>query len=187
MLRCLTLPYRYDEEGKARAFGAEARTPKYEDQAEDEQWHLAEYFKLHLHPSTMRATQQIVVEPLPAGVTLQQVYADFFGYLFKHTQTFFEDHEIGGPEIWANLRDKIEIVIAHPNGWGPQEQGFLRQAATQAGLVTSPALAHRQILFVSEAEASVHFVMLHADLEARLKVGLAAVVMRSSANLESNL
>ena len=160
---------RYDQSGKARAFGAEARSPLIEDQAEDEEWRLAEYFKLHLHPSTMRAQQRIVVEPLPEGVSLQQVYADFFGYLFRHTQSFFEDHEISGAEIWANLRDKIEIVIAHPNGWGPQEQGFLRQAAIQGGLVSSPALAHRQILFVSEAEASVHFVMLHADLESRLK------------------
>lgn len=40
-------------------FGAEATTEDAKDDAEEEQWELAEHFKLRLHPAELRATHKI--------------------------------------------------------------------------------------------------------------------------------
>ncbi|KAF8722456.1 ATP binding, partial [Rhizoctonia solani] len=69
----------------------------------------------------------------------------------------------------------MTVVLAHPNGWGIREQGFLRRAATNAGFVTR-ANAHSNIQFVSEAEASVHFCMFHSDLHEHMNMGVYFVV-----------
>jgi hypothetical protein len=156
----------------AKEFGAAAAATSIQNKAEDEGWKLAQYFKLHLHPTTMRAAHNIVVPPLPHGVTLDQVYADFFRYLYNHTEAFFKDRELSGPEIWGRLerQGNIEFVLAHPNGWGPHEQKFLRDATIKAGIV-SASLASEKVSMVSEAEASVHFLMLYGNMETRLEVG----------------
>lgn len=106
---------------------------------------------------------------LPPGVSLRQVYADFLGYLLQHTKSFFEDRILDGKQIWMRYQPKMEVVIAHPNGWGIREQTFLREAAVEAGFADR-ASAPTKIRFVTEAEASVHFCIYHTNLGERLKV-----------------
>jgi len=55
----------------AIAFGAEAV-----EEAEDDTF-LAKWFKLHLHPASMRTNANLEVPPLPPGVPLKTIYADF--------------------------------------------------------------------------------------------------------------
>jgi hypothetical protein len=160
----------YDSDKNARAFGAEARQSDVEEKAEDEGWQLVRFFKLHLHPETMRAEQEIEVPPLPTGISLEQIYADFLRYLISHTEAFFKEKTIEGDALWKKLRGSVEFVIAHPNGWEIKEQAFLRRAAVSAGLVSSLSAADEQIHFVSEAEASVHFVMFNANMEDNFQV-----------------
>jgi hypothetical protein len=117
----------------------------------------------------MRSKHNIIVQPLPRGIELEKIYADFLSYLYRHTQSFFQDRELNGSDIWERLRGSIEFVIAHPNGWGAHEQTFLRKAVVKAGLVPA-AQAQDRVRVVSEGEASVHFVMVHGDFETRLKV-----------------
>lgn len=155
---------------QARAFGAEARSPEILDQAEDYGWHLAKHFKLHLHPNPMRSGEQLQLDPLPPNVTIDQIYADFMGYLFGVTRRFFMERILDGENTWTSLEDTIEFVIAHPNGWDVGQQSILLYAAVAADLVPSLYVAQERIHFVSEAEASVHYVLVHADLESRLKV-----------------
>ncbi|KAG8739928.1 hypothetical protein FRC10_004989 [Ceratobasidium sp. 414] len=69
----------------------------------------------------------------------------------------------------------MDIILAHPNGWGPREQGVLRSAAVAAGLTTE-ANSHRQISFVSEAEASVQFCVTSYQTSAFLSAGMNLVV-----------
>jgi hypothetical protein len=166
---------RYDKHKNPRAFGAEALATRIKNQAEDEDWQLAEHFKLHMHPPTMRAEGNIIVQPLPKGVALDQIYADIFKYLYQHTRTFFQSREVGGVAIWERLEDSIEIVIAHPNGWSAHEQAFLRKVAVMAGIVPGTK-AQDRVHVVSEGEASVHYVMVHGDIERRLQVGCFVVV-----------
>jgi hypothetical protein len=91
-------------------------------------------------------------------------------YLLTHTRSFFEERVIAGDNVWDSYFPSAEIILTHPNGWGLREQDFLRKAAIHAGLI-HPESETAQIRFLSEAEASVHFCMFHANLGAQwLKV-----------------
>ena len=165
----------YDRNGRPQSFCAEARQPAILARAEREGWQLAEQFKLHVHPPSMASHHVTNIIPLPPLVTVDQIYADILGYILRHTQVYFEDKEFeleGGTQIWRKLQNqnRIHFVICHPSGWGLHEQDMLRQATVRAGLVPSLAAASQMVQFVSEAEASVHFVMFHADLQSRLQV-----------------
>ncbi|ELU42318.1 hypothetical protein AG1IA_03652 [Rhizoctonia solani AG-1 IA] len=159
----------YDKHGKAIAFGAEVE--EMMDDTDDRDSGLAKRFKLHMHPSEMREKYSIKLDPLPNGVGLLQIYADFMNYLFKNTEPFFKDRIVDGPTIWEAYKDNITFIIAHPNGWGIREQEFLRRAAVDGGLVTV-ADSKNRVRFVTEAEASVHYCISHSNISNRLKAGL---------------
>ncbi|CAE6410887.1 unnamed protein product [Rhizoctonia solani] len=158
----------YDSTKKAVSFGAEALTPQAEIAAEDEGWEIAKYFKLHLHPPHLADQHKLKIEPLPFSVPLSQIYSDFLGYVLKHTQTYFEGHVTTGKQVWQQYKPTMEVVLAHPNGWGIREQAFLRSAAVKAGF-TSINDAATRVHFVHEAEASVHFCTLYSEMETQLK------------------
>jgi hypothetical protein len=106
---------------------------------------------------------------LPVGIDIIRVYTDYLRYLFKHTKEFFGLHEDQGSQDWETLSQSMDIVLTHPNGWGLREQATLRTAAISAGLFTE-ANSHRQLSFVSEAEASIHFCIQDAQLASSLRV-----------------
>ncbi|KAG8792437.1 hypothetical protein FRC12_006084 [Ceratobasidium sp. 428] len=112
---------------------------------------------------------------LPAGVSLSQIYTDFLGYLLEKTQTYFEDHILDGKLIWRTYEPTMEVVIAHPNGWGIREQAYLRAAAVAAKFVNANDAKNR-VYFVSEAEASVHYCIFHTDLGSQLREGVTFAV-----------
>ncbi|CAE6539034.1 unnamed protein product [Rhizoctonia solani] len=165
----------YDSNNKAVSFGAEALTPQAEEEAEDHGWKLAKYFKLHLHPPHLTAQHGLELEPLPFTVPLSQIYSDFLGYLLQHTKSYFEDHIIDGRRIWNQYKSTMEVVLAHPNGWGIREQAFLRLSAVKAGFTNANDAATR-VHFVNEAEASVHFCALYSDIGSQLKLGTTFAV-----------
>ncbi|QRW20327.1 heat shock protein 70 kDa 12A [Rhizoctonia solani] len=165
----------YDTNKKAVSFGAEALLPHIEEEAEDNNWFLAKHFKLHLHPNDMKTRHDLKLDALPPGVNLGQIYADFLRYLLKYTQEYFEDRILDGKSIWERYSPNMEVVIAHPNGWGLREQTFLRKAAVDAG-VSAHEQAQKNIRFLTEAEASVHFCIHHTNLGDRLKPGTNFVV-----------
>lgn len=106
---------------------------------------------------------------LPKGVTLMKIYVDFMRYLLNHTKKYFVEHVLQGESEWRKYFPSMKVVIAHPNGWGINEQDFLRRAAVSAGyaeLWNAPS----QIRFVSEAEASVHFCIHHMDIGSSMDV-----------------
>jgi hypothetical protein len=116
--------------------------------------------KLHLHPTLISPSNSLQSEipSLPSGVTIEGVYADMMKYLMGHTQRYFETRIPNGVEIWARLRDTIVIVLPTPNGWDIREQSTLRKAAIMSSLVTEEN-ASQLLQFVTEAEASVHYVL----------------------------
>ncbi|KAG9126356.1 hypothetical protein FRC07_003749 [Ceratobasidium sp. 392] len=115
----------YDLGGKAVSFGAEALSHKAKEDADDNNWQLARHFKLHLHPDDMKTKHDLKLDPRIVDGTL----------------------------MWENYRSNMEVVIAHPNGWGIREQAFLRAAAIDARFAS--ASSPLKIRFVTEAEASV--------------------------------
>ncbi|CAE7162684.1 unnamed protein product [Rhizoctonia solani] len=160
----------YDANQKAVALGAEALLDDVEEQAEDNCWFLSKHFKLHLHPDDLKTKHNLKLDALPPGVNLQQIYSDFLRYLLKHTKTYFEDRVLDGKRIWEKYSPKMEVILAHPNGWGIKEQVFLRSAAVSAGLAGDDT-ASSKIRFVTEAEASVHFCIHYANMKNVLKSG----------------
>jgi hypothetical protein len=76
----------------------------------------------------------------------------------EHTRRYFEKTTPDGAEIWARVRDTTVIVLATPNGWDIRQQASLRKAAVMASLVTEDN-ASELLQFVTEAEASVHYVL----------------------------
>ncbi|KAG8724428.1 hypothetical protein FRC09_018716 [Ceratobasidium sp. 395] len=139
----------YDADNKPIKFGAEAVNQDPEE-AEKQGYFLARYFKLHLHPTDLAPPEGFKVDPLPLGLSVGRVYADYFRYLFQHTRDFFRDHAFQGHNAWQLLYPTMDV--------GTLEQGVLRTAAVQAGWSTSQ-WSQRQISFVSEAEASVQFCL----------------------------
>jgi hypothetical protein len=79
------------------------------------------------------------------------------GYLMENTRQFFQKTTPNGAKIWARVRGTRVIVLSTPNGWDIRQQSNLRKAAVMASLVTEDN-ASELLQFVTEAEASVHYV-----------------------------
>ncbi|CAE6433902.1 unnamed protein product [Rhizoctonia solani] len=160
---------------QAVSFGAEALTSEIQEEAEENDWQLAQHFKLHLHPPTLLAKHKITLDALPPGVSVKQIYSDFLRYLLLHTRERFEEVISDGKTIWESYSNDMDVIIAHPNGWGIREQAFMRNAAVLAGFTTTEK-ANQQIRFVTEAEASVHFCMHYTSLRSCLETGINFIV-----------
>jgi len=59
------------------------------------------------------------------------------------------------------------IVLTTLNGWDLVQQGTMRKAAIQAGLVKEER-AHQLLDFVTEGEASVHYALAYSQSESWL-------------------
>jgi hypothetical protein len=110
-------------------------------------------------------TADLEIPPLPSGVKLDQVYADFLCYALRSTKKFFENTTPNGPSIWNRLQDSIVIILATPNGWDTTQHGFLRTAAIRGGLLSNED-ADTRLEFVRESEALVHFTLAYDPNEA---------------------
>ncbi|KAH7100085.1 hypothetical protein BKA62DRAFT_831200 [Auriculariales sp. MPI-PUGE-AT-0066] len=127
----------YDSHGQPILYGAEAL-----EQVADDQQGLAKWFKLHLHPASMKANAgtPLRIPPLPAGVTLKQpkvaqVYTHFLKYIYAHATDFFCRHNPDGETIWNRVKDRVEIVFAIPNGWDVAQHVFLRDVVVLSGVL----------------------------------------------------
>jgi hypothetical protein len=131
--------------------------------------------KLHLHPTVTDPSknENPHIPPLPAGVTIERVYADMMRYLMENTKKFFVANTVDGEATWARLRGDIVILLATPNGWDIREQSTLRKAAIRASLVTETN-ASQLLQFVTEA--SVHYVLARQPSEWLQKATVFAVI-----------
>jgi hypothetical protein len=114
--------------------------------------------------------------PLPPGVDLKTVYADFLGFLYRATGEYICNTSLMGEDVWEALSHEVEFVFAIPNGWDTRQQGFLRDAAIQGGLF-SGQYSEDRINFISEAEASVHFALAHSNCRDWLRPGIIFAIL----------
>jgi hypothetical protein len=122
------------------------------------------------------AGKELTFPPLPSGVDLKTIYADFLKFIYKSTTEFFRRNMEGGSNIWSRLEAKTEFIFATPNGWDVRQQGFLRDAAMQGGLLPAHNTDDR-IGFITEAEASVHFAMAHSNSKDWMKRGTVFAIL----------
>ena len=117
-------------------------------------------FKLHLR-SKYGSGQKLHpnVTPLPPNKTVVDVIADFLRYLLQCAASYIRDTHPNGGNLWNALKDDIEYVLSHPNGWEGKEQSQMRQAAVRAGLIPDSEDGHARVSFVTEGEASLHFAI----------------------------
>ena len=54
----------------------------------------------------------------PKGKTIDDVFADFMGYLFDSVKELFKSSVPNGEVRWDSVSNDIELVLTHPNGWG---------------------------------------------------------------------
>ncbi|KAF6763915.1 hypothetical protein DFP72DRAFT_800828 [Ephemerocybe angulata] len=170
----------YDQNAKVQAVGAEAMQKEKVDQAKKEGWSKVEWFKLHIRPkhSSGKEDESIAkIPPLPDSglLSVVDITADFFQYLFECTRTYIEESHANGTDVWASVENEIDFVISHPNGWGGYQQSQLREALEHAGLV-SPHEADR-VSFITEGEASLHFALRNGLPEATMEKGEGIIIV----------
>ncbi|PVF96876.1 hypothetical protein CPB86DRAFT_735972 [Serendipita vermifera] len=157
------------QNGEAQAFGAEAR--EYMD---DDDYEIALWFKLHLHPESMKISDlpppygnledvsQIEIPELPQNTTLRQIYSEFIEYLYTMTKKFFTESLPNGQNVWGRLEKSIVMIFCIPNGWDISQQAFIREAVISTGFV-SQTDADDRIEFITEGEASVHYALAYTS------------------------
>lgn len=110
---------------------------------------------MHLRPSSMKLeTNGLEMKPLPDGKSAEEVMADFLRYLFDETGNYITDFQTDGPNVWPEVCDRANFVLAHPNGWTGPSQQKMRRSAIRAGLVPNVSESLKRISFVTEGEAS---------------------------------
>jgi len=115
-------------------------------------------FKLHLR-SKIGVGKQLSenIPPLPLNKSVTEVIADYLTYLLHCASTYIQDTHANGPTLWASLKDGIDFVLSHPNGWEGTQQTEMRKAAALAKLIPDNPNGHSRLSFVTEGEASLHF------------------------------
>ncbi|KAF9047806.1 hypothetical protein BJ165DRAFT_1403442 [Panaeolus papilionaceus] len=168
----------YDQSGKVRAVGAEAMREGIYEIAEDQQWIKAEWFKLHLR-SKVGAGRTVTNEipPLPLNKTVNEVFADFLRYLLECASSYIQSTHANGADLWSSVKNQIDFVLSHPNGWEGTQQSEMRKAAVLAGLIPDNVNGHSRLSFVTEGEASLHFSIQNGLPSGAMKNGDGVVIV----------
>ncbi|KAJ7704328.1 hypothetical protein B0H17DRAFT_1039291 [Mycena rosella] len=167
----------YDRSGSPKACGAEALQEAVVEEAEAAGWEKAEWFKLHLRPTTSSSIRPNTLPPLPANKSALNVLADFLRYLFQCAKSYIGEHYPNGNAMWITLESTIEFVLTHPNGWEGEQQAKMRTAAIIAGLIPNTSEGHERIHFVTEGEASLNFCITNGLATDPLRLGQGVVIV----------
>ncbi|KAF8168571.1 hypothetical protein BJ912DRAFT_862749 [Pholiota molesta] len=165
----------YDQSGKIRAVGAEAASEVIYVQAEEEKWVKVEWCVERLQLDQRRHADEI--QPLPLNKTVVEVFADFLAYLFKCASSYIQETHANGAVLWASVKDEIDFVLSHPNGWEGTEQSEMRKAAVRGGLIPDTSVGHARLSFVTEGEASLHFAIQNGLPEGAMKNGDGVIIV----------
>lgn len=152
----------YDKDGKPRAIGAETLKENVQEEAEEEGWSQARWFKLHLRPkptSVLKMWNSDPLPPLPPNKAVGQIFGDYMRYLYQCAREYITETETNGDRLWTTLKDDAAYVFTHPNGWGGNQQADMRRSAVRAGLIEDTEEGRARISFVTEGEASLHFCL----------------------------
>jgi hypothetical protein len=181
------------------AVGAEAMKEGIYETAEDERWvkaeryvlncslairfHIKTRFTLHFG-SRVAAGRQVAndIPPLPLNKTVVDVFADFLSYLLECASSFIQDTHANGAYLWASVKDQIDFVLSHPNGWAGPQQVKMRKAAILAKLVPDTAAGHARLSLVTEGEANFHFSLQNGLPIGAMKEGDGAVIVQAGSS-----
>ncbi|KAF8552717.1 hypothetical protein OG21DRAFT_1523589 [Imleria badia] len=102
----------YDSKGNLKKVGYEATKDEVTEIAMTKGWDKVEWWKLHLRPKHLSSAhiKDDDIPSLPRGKSVVQVLTDFIEYLFRY--------------IWQSVKDDIQFIFTHPNGWEEGEAGL---------------------------------------------------------------
>ena len=119
-------------------------------------------FKLHLRPNTASTREMTPnLPPLPPYKQAVDILADFLQYMYKCARTYIEESHANGTALWTSVKNEIQFILSHPNGWEGIQQTQMREAGVRAGLIPDTTAGRSRIAFVTEGEASLHFAIKH--------------------------
>jgi hypothetical protein len=115
-------------------------------------------WKLLLRPKNLPSSgnNDSDIPQFPQNRSGVEVLGDFLKYLFECAKTYIQDTH--GEDVWKSIKDHIDFVLTHPNGWEGAQQGEIRRAAILAGLVLA-SQDGSNLQFVTEGEASLHYCL----------------------------
>ena len=182
----------YNRDGKVMAVGADTMREGIYETAEDEQWVKVEWYVLNFslavpfHPKTrfkdylrseVGAERQSMRAAAPLNKTIVEIFADFLSYLLDCASSHIQDTHANGANLWASVKDQIDFVLSHPNGWDGTQQGEMRKAAILAKLVPDTTAGNARLSFVTEGEASLHFSVQNGLPTGAMKDGDGVVIV----------
>ena len=90
--------------------------------------------------------------------------------MFECARTYISEFEANGESLWTSVKDTIEFVLSHPNGWEGAQQAQMREAAVYAGLVPEASIGEERPHFINEGEASINYCVHLSSVNNRIKV-----------------
>ncbi|RPD70102.1 hypothetical protein L226DRAFT_470624 [Lentinus tigrinus ALCF2SS1-7] len=149
----------YHADGSVHFVGAKAMSNDVVMDPDYDELTLSRWFKLHLRPDKCKIAEmnEQNIPPLPTGKTVVQVFADFLRYMFKCAEDYITEHDPIMKLRWNSLKDTIELILTHPNGWEGLQESKMLEAAIMAGLVPDTPAGRDRVHFVTEGEAGLHY------------------------------
>ncbi|TFK50888.1 hypothetical protein OE88DRAFT_1630336 [Heliocybe sulcata] len=163
----------YDANGALQAIGQEAENLREDGETDENEWIRVEWFKLHLRPKNLYASDitDECIPPLPVNIAIADILADYLSFLFECAKEYIRTSHAAGDALLRSLEGSIDFVLGHPNGWGGLEEQKMRKAAVQARLVPNMQAARDRIQFVTEGEASLYYCLEHGLSSDALEAG----------------
>ena len=81
--------------------------------------------------------------------------------MYTCARTYIEESHANGTVLWTSVKNEIQFILTHPNGWEGIQQTQIREAGVRAGLIPDTTAGRSRIAFVIEGEASLHFAIKH--------------------------
>ncbi|TFK50898.1 hypothetical protein OE88DRAFT_1808443 [Heliocybe sulcata] len=163
----------YDANGALQAIGQEAENLREDGETDENEWIRVEWFKLHLRPKNLYASDitDECIPPLPVNIAITDILADYLSFLFECAKEYIRTSHAAGDALLRSLEGSNDFVLGHPNGWGGLEEQRVRESAVQARLVPNMQAARDRIQFVTEGEASLYYCLEHGLSSDALKAG----------------
>ncbi|KAK0222692.1 hypothetical protein EDD85DRAFT_1028141 [Armillaria nabsnona] len=171
----------YDQQGKVAAVGTQTLDQATIYNAKEKGWvkysQCIQLFKLHLCPASMTSLNASLPQ-FPAGKTVLQLFSNFYAYLFEGIKEFIFRNDPSGKTVWSTVKDNIELVPSHSNGWEGEQRNQMRQAMINAQLICDNDKGRSQVNFVTEGQSSLRFCIQHG-LSSHMKENEAVLIINA--------
>ncbi|KAE8210218.1 hypothetical protein CF327_g5884 [Tilletia walkeri] len=156
----------FDRTGKCVAIGSEVQ---HYFITHGDDVHVAKWWKLALTTDHIATNVDVSRHiDIPPNISAQEVFIKYIKWIFQCVEKDITTRYKDGPEILAKTKASRELILTHPNTWDGRAHSAMRKAAVQAGIVDE-GMAESSIRFLTEAEASLTYAVLHSSLQAWIK------------------